>query len=289
MSPISAGGYPLTEALSDLSPSSLAVAIKTNLYAFFKALRHSLTATVLDRPYGFQWHTALPHPWFNGILCTQPPAENATQVIGDVKAYFQSRNIANFSWWLAPHLEPTAWAEHLLPHGFQYDNQTPGMAIDLIDLPTQVQNPLVIRRVEDRQALIQWVHTFVQGFELPEAMAPGILALFDGLKTNLPIRHFLGYIEDEPVAVSTLFIGAGVAGIYDVATLAAARGQGIGSAMTLAPLYEARQMGCRVGILQSSKMGYNIYQRLGFHEYCQIDHFYWQAEHSAEGSEANLT
>jgi GNAT superfamily N-acetyltransferase len=266
----------IEEPLNDLSSLSLELAIKANLYAFFKTMRNSPAATVQVRSYGFQWHTAIPHPWFNGILCTQPPAKNAAQVIGDVLAYFQSRDVANFTWWLAPHLEPSAWAEHLLPHGFQYDNQIPGMAIDLADLPTEVHHPLVIRRVEGRQTLAEWVRTFLLGFGMPTSVAPAILALFESLGINLPIRHYLGYLGDEPVAVSSLFVSAGVAGIYDVATLAAARGQGIGSAMTLAPLYEARQMGYRAGILQSSQMGYRVYQRLGFHTHCQIDYFYWQ-------------
>jgi GNAT superfamily N-acetyltransferase len=267
----------MIEPLNDLSPSAQALAIKANLYAFFKSMRHSPAATVYDRSYGFQWHTAIPHPWFNGILVSRPPAENAAQAIAETLAYFRSRHVSSFTWWLAPHLEPSAWAEHLLPLGFQYDHQTPGMAIDLADLPPKSPHPLVIRRVEDRQTLSEWVDTFLLGFEMPASMAPAILALFEGLGINLPIRHYLGYLEDEPLAVSSLFLGEGVAGVYDVATRAAARGQGIGSRMTLAPLYAARQMGYQTGILQSSQMGYPIYQRLGFRTHCQIDYFYWQA------------
>jgi GNAT superfamily N-acetyltransferase len=267
----------MIKPLNDLSPSAQALAIKANLYAFFKSMRHSPAATVHQRDYGFQWHTAIPHPWFNGILVSRPPAENAAQAIGETLAYFRSREVSSFTWWLAPHLEPSAWAEHLLPLGFQYDHQTPGMAIDLADLPPKSPHPLVIRRVEDRQTLSEWVDTFLLGFEMPASMAPAILALFEGLGINLPIRHYLGYLEDEPLAVSSLFLGEGVAGVYDVATRAAARGQGIGSRMTLAPLYAARQMGYQTGILQSSQMGYPIYQRLGFRTHCQIDYFYWQA------------
>jgi hypothetical protein len=46
--------------------------------------------------------------------------------------------------------------------------------------------------------------------------------------------------------------------------------------MSLAPLYEARNLGYRAGILQSSAMGYRVYQRLGFRKLCQMDHFYRQ-------------
>jgi GNAT superfamily N-acetyltransferase len=268
----------MTDILTDLSPSSLAVAIKTNLYAFFQSLRCSSQATTHDHSPGFRWHTAVAHPWFNGVLSTEPPAEDAAQIVCDTLSYFQSHGVASFTWWPAPHLEPGDWAQHLLAHDFQYDTSTPGMAIDLAALPPPVQHPLIIRRVEDHQMLAGWTRTFIQSYELPEAMSPIFLELMDSLGTDLPFRHYLGFLNDRPVAASTLFLGAGVAGIYNVATVVTARGQGIGSAMSLAPLYEARNLGYRAGILQSSAMGYRVYQRLGFRKFCQMDHFYRQVQ-----------
>ncbi|MEW5961735.1 MAG: hypothetical protein AB1801_28790, partial [Chloroflexota bacterium] len=97
----------MTDILTDLSPSSLAMAIKANLYAFFQSCRYSSKATVHDSAHGFRWHTAVAHPWFNGILSTQPPAEDAAQMVGDALAYFRSRGVASFTWWLATRLEPT--------------------------------------------------------------------------------------------------------------------------------------------------------------------------------------
>ena len=234
----------MANILTDLSPSSLAVAIKANLYALFQSLPQ---ATVHDSPPEIRWHTAVAHPWFNGVLCAQTPTEAAAQAIRDTLAYFQSRNVASFTWWLAPHLDPAAWSQQLLAHGFQYDDQTPGMAIDLAALPAPAQHPLVIQRVEDRHTLAAWVHTFSRGYEIPDSMTPGLLALMDSMGTNLPYQHYLGALDGRPVAASTLFVGAGVAGIYNVATLAEARGQGLGSAMTLVPLYAARDMGYPCG------------------------------------------
>lgn len=269
----------MTDILSDLSSSSLAVAVKANLYAFFRSIRTSSETSVDDGAHGFRWHTSFSHPWFNGVLIGRPPAAGAAQTVRDTVAYFQHRDVDAFTWWLAPSVDPAVWSQHLLPHGFQYDDNTPGMAVALADLPPLPpagQRPFTVRPARDRETLVTWARTLIRGFEMPEAMAGPFLALMESLGTDLPVRHYLGLVDGQPVATSTLFLGAGVAGIYNVATLPAARGRGIGSAMTLAPLYEARDLGYRAGVLQASKMGYGVYRRLGFQKLCQVDHFYWR-------------
>jgi GNAT superfamily N-acetyltransferase len=155
--------------------------------------------------------------------------------------------------------------------------------MDLAVLPSPGQGELIIQAVEDRSTLVDWTSTFVRGYGIPEVMTSPFLALTESLATLLPFRHYLGSLNGKPVATSTLFLGAGVAGIYSVSTLPEARGRGVGTAMTLAPLREARDMGYRAGILQSSDMGYGVYERLGFQRYCQMDHFYWSGGSSGGG------
>ncbi len=87
---------------------------------------------------------------------------------------------------------------------------------------------------------------------------------------------FLAYYDGNPVASSLVFYEAGVAGIYSVTTLEEARGKGIGTAITLAPLNEAKKLGYEIAILQSSDMALNMYKHMGFKEYCKIEWFVWQ-------------
>jgi GNAT superfamily N-acetyltransferase len=90
------------------------------------------------------------------------------------------------------------------------------------------------------------------------------------------LQRYLGLIHGQPVAMSALFLAAGVAGIYEVLTLPHLRGQRVGGAMTRYPLQVARQLGYRIGVLEASPMGLPLYHHLGFHEHCQYLLFGWE-------------
>ena len=150
------------------------------------------------------------------------------------------------------------------------------MALGPQELPTSSFTPqgLEISTVEDKTKLRVWAHVFTLGYGLPPNWESAIFDMWFGLGFDFPIRNYLGYLDGEPVATSTVFYGAGVAGIYDVATLPHSRGKGIGTALTLKPLLDAHEMGYHIGVLQSSEMGYNVYKKLGFKHLCQIEYFY---------------
>jgi GNAT superfamily N-acetyltransferase len=126
--------------------------------------------------------------------------------------------------------------------------------------------------VEDESRLRQWVN--VHGHDYTEENKRGHVELYAslGLGPNFPWRHYLGLVHGEPVGASSLFLGGGAAGLYNVATVPHARKQGIGTAMSLAPLLVARNEGYGLGVLQSSAAGNGVYRGLGFERCCQL----WQ-------------
>jgi GNAT superfamily N-acetyltransferase len=92
------------------------------------------------------------------------------------------------------------------------------------------------------------------------------------------LRMYLGTIAEEPVATVSVFFGAGVAALEHVVTVPQARGRGVGGAITLMAAREAHEQGYRVGVLTSSPMGFNIYRRIGFREYCTFSTYEWSPE-----------
>lgn len=132
--------------------------------------------------------------------------------------------------------------------------------------------------VSPMRALRQWVEIAGAGYGEPESIRDARYTVHLGLGPgeNMPLQRFVAYLDGQPIAMSALFLAAGVAGVYEVATSPAARRRGIGAAVTLAPLRLARALGYRVGIVQASPMGVSVYQRLGFRQCCAFGVFAWE-------------
>ena len=266
----------MTTIQNDVSDEALVTAIRANMCDFFRCLSQSNPAEHFENEQFTRWYTPLPHPWFNGVLSSNPPMDGADPFIAETIEYFRARGVNIFTWWMEPHLTPADWEPALSKHGFGFSNGTPGMAVELHELnhAIQTENRFEIRSVDDEESMHTWAKVFVNGYGLPSAWESIVFDLWLQLGFDLPIRNYLGYLNANPVSTSTVFYGGGAAGIYCVTTLPAARGQGIGAAITLQPLQDAREMGYRIGVLQSSDMGFNVYKKLGFRHLCQIENFY---------------
>ena len=80
------------------------------------------------------------------------------------------------------------------------------------------------------------------------------------------IAAVVAYRGDEPVAAAMTLLSHGIAGVYWVATLAAARGQGLADVVTRAVTNRGFELGAAVNTLQASPMGESIYRRMGYED-----------------------
>jgi ribosomal protein S18 acetylase RimI-like enzyme len=183
-------------------------------------------------------------------------------------------------WLVGPSTQPSDLGTQLIGLGLTHMADDPGMAIDLHTLPIDLPVPTGFTSgpVEDLGTLRTWC-AFTDQTVVAEALLAWGHAL--GFAPDREIVHFLGRLEGCPVATATLVLGGGVASIYNVMTVPDAQRRGIGALMTVRALEVARARSYRLGVLQSSKVRYPLYRRLGFQDYCQLAIYLWPGEASS--------
>ena len=269
----------MDEPLHDLSPLALTRAIEENGAEFLVALGRAAGA---DECRDERVHWVIggsPIDYHNAVVRADLAPDVADEMIAASRERMRARGVPGARH-VGPAMRPPDLGDRLVAHGFAHAGDDIGMAADLLALHEDLPVPadLAIERVRNDVGLTTFVATLAQGFgEGPrEAEWVGEMYRRIGLGDDVPWRHYIGRLDGRLVATASLFLGAGVAGVYFVFTVPEARGQGLGAALTLAPLREARAMGYRVGVLGSSSLGYSVYRRLGFAEYCRIGIYEWR-------------
>ena len=208
----------------------------------------------------------IPNLRTNTVLRCRISDDNADSVINETNEYFYARGLLPY-WRLCPGDLPYDLETRLIKRGFSLEEEEPAMAVDLRQLDQDLKMPdgLLIEHVTDATTLKE-KHIWITQFGMGKSLGTLSLDLWSayGFDPASGWQHYIGFFKGKPVACASVFYATGVAGIYAVVTLPEVRRRGIGSAMTLRALLDARDRGYRVALLQSSEMGYNVYQRLGF-------------------------
>jgi GNAT superfamily N-acetyltransferase len=221
-------------------------------------------------------------PSWNVVLRTQLSSQNIATSIEATLSQFRALNVP-LVWHILPSTQPSDLERHLVEHGFGFFDEEPHMLIELATVAFLPSNPqdFTIERVTNVDSFTRWYEVLLAGFfsNMPELgqVCYDVYTML-GFDSLSPFRHYIGYMKGEPVAVSTLLRAGGIAGIYDVSTLPAARGKGYGTAITLAALQEAQQLDCRYVCLQASQMGYPIYKHIGFEEQFRERKYQWSPD-----------
>jgi GNAT superfamily N-acetyltransferase len=285
-----------------INPNSadLEAAVEENLFALFRAMTTILPDSELVETDQLSYHLSFPsNPMFKGVWRTHLLASQVDDVIDQTLAWFKARNAPFVFWWTGPGTTPADLGERLMARGLlsmegqmeelapgikQTEAGAPGMVADLSQMNeavlTQVPPGFTIEVVQDEAALYDFKRVFIDSYEIPEWAAQAwVDATLKAGFGRTPWKMYVGYLNGEAVATNMLFNGGGVASVYAVATVPSARGKGIGAAITLKPLLEAREMGYRFAGLFSTEMGVRVYERIGFKlTNARINRYLWQNE-----------
>ena len=176
------------------------------------------------------------------------------------------------TWWIPPGPAAAQIEAKARERGFvddPDDDIAPAMWISLEGLTAPDLAPgVTIERAVSAAAVREATLLAGEGFGMPAAPARAMADLFVRLgdRPEGAARMFVARLDGRPVATAVAVVDGDAVAIYNVATLPDARGRGLGGAITLGALLDARSRGAGLGVLESSEMGYTVYRRLGFRE-----------------------
>ena len=258
----------------DLSDAELTTAVEANLTDFHVALS-AWPAITLDRADDLiRTVSQRRFSLCNVVLQARLDPTALDGRIEEAIAPYRMSGV-NIMWKLGPSTRPHDLDDRLVAHGFRVTPTLRGMALRITgETSVPIALPgLVIREVTDVRVLDLWRVAVDRGFGWPSYGAQDLvdnLGHFFGPGTERPFTAYVGVSEGQAVASSLVFFGAGVAGIYHVATVPEHRRRGVGAAMTRAALHDARARGYRVAILHATEMGGPVYRSLGFRDVCAV-------------------
>jgi GNAT superfamily N-acetyltransferase len=182
------------------------------------------------------------------------------------KDFFAQRGVPWY-WWIGPNSHPSDFEQFLVRQGVKFDRSLlPAMAATLPTRFPTLQPEIRVWQASTLQDL-QAASTIRRiAFRFPAGIAPDYFeAMAEDWLSGNPARLYLArHGEDQPAAIGALILGAGVAGIYVMATLPEMSRKGLGKAILSRLLKEAENIGHKLVILTASQFGYPLYQQFGF-------------------------
>jgi GNAT superfamily N-acetyltransferase len=210
--------------------------------------------------------------FMNGVIRARLTTDSMEERVQNAQTFFKKRKLP-WTWFVDPMTTPRQLGSCLVNKGFVPDWEIPCMAINLGKVSRKpLPEGLRILQVEDLESLRTCVNTFDKACITPEnpESEPLWCDVYMSFGIGPTKQWFLGLLNDKPVATSLLFLHEGLATVWIVGTLKKARGRGIGTAMTREALVLAKKLGYGFAVIQASKMGRPVYEKMGFKEYCRI-------------------
>lgn len=240
--------------------------IANNLYSFYDEFRKILL-NYSGKNNQFSWVKNKPTLWPNMVYNVQS---------GELKQANLSNHLANNlpPFWVVNNEEiDVEVVNQLKNNGLREINQWTGMALtkDMLKPTTKVNTQIVIKKITTTAELSAWVEVLNQElFSGQQAEKE----LFEKVFTNQQFNFYGAFFNDELVGTLLSYHTEKSCGLYLIATKKSFRKQGIATNLVGHSIHDAFEIGKSNIVLQASKAGEIVYEKIGFKRYCTFS-IYW--------------
>ena len=251
--------------LRNPTQEELVKVIHTNRNEFFKSVWNTFDAKVIKKENYSFYITGIPIDLLNAVIYTCRNSE-LISIIDEIISFASEKEIP-FRFHVKLDDDRKKLLEELTNRGFIFQTH-PGMVLDLNKLEKtklNLDNKKIVK-VKSKKEMELVKDVIVKVYAETENEAKLWERHVTSTTKNPQHNLYLALLNEEPVGVSEVCYYNGVAGIYTVGTISEARGKGIGTTITKAPLFDAKELGFEWALLHSSEMGYNVYKKIGFQE-----------------------
>ena len=211
---------------------------------------------------------------FNAAFLSEP-VETQAELQGrlqSARSYFESRGRPWAFWicedWLAADIRRKLSRE-CQAHGLRMSAEMPGMATNKLRPPTRPLAELDVRAMVPGTILDDFRALGSTCFHVPIAWFGEVFD--EGVAERADFRCWVGYCEGVPVATAASVLSERALGIYNVATAPEHRKHGYGEAITRFAIDQGlRESPARRLVLQSTSLGYRLYDRMGFYPVTRV-------------------
>ncbi len=207
---------------------------------------------------------AIRSPNLNFALQTGDFEGDLKGIIQDVEMFYERLHLP-WGWIINPIRDQSDLKIIFERHGYALISNNPVFVRSLEDsFSENVLKNFDVREVTEGK-ISEWILPLKEAFESTETDALLYLEThLRALKKKANFRHFVLYIEGEPVSAATLSYSKYGARLDDLGTKPAWHRQGLGKAVTVYAMKFAKQLGYPWICLEASDQGTFLYEGLGF-------------------------
>jgi hypothetical protein len=212
-------------------------------------------------------------PFLNLVIDTQFKQNDLSEIIDSIVDFYKPYQVP-WAWLVTPLSHPSDLKLKLTEHGFTLLEEVPCMYRDLTLPLTLIENKaLHFEEIKIDKHLTEWIEPIREGFPGEDGGEKyRLLNEKIGKQTN-SLKQFILRHEGKVASSGTLFLAKDCVMIHNLATKTAALKQGLGSALTIYMMQEAKHLGFKDCYLESSEEGFGLYKKLGFKTHCYNQYY----------------